>query len=276
MAALAAQNTDDVLVVAVDALDEAEGEQDLADLRQALRELARLGWLRVAVATRPLATGDVYGPGTHLYGLGVVGAQTAVTWSIWTSTGSSPLTISSLTPTLCWPRTGSPIRDHRVGPGRPTGRTRMCAHGWLEVVASRADRNYLVAGMSAFQLAEDDRILDPAISVVRPVGYAPRHRRSIDQAPRQALRAAAATRNGPADGARLWPRGRARRRAMAGLHPRARLSRRSRPGILAELKASAAADYLLETSTEPDELVTRLFHQALADELVAAPSPTPR
>ena len=38
---------------------------------------------------------------------------------------------------------------------------------------------------------------------------------------------------------------------------------------LAELKDSAAADYLLETSSEPDELVTRLFHQALADELIA-------
>jgi hypothetical protein len=29
-------------------------------------------------------------------------------------------------------------------------------------LADRADRNYLVAGMSAFQLAEDDTVLDPA------------------------------------------------------------------------------------------------------------------
>jgi hypothetical protein len=40
-------------------------------------------------------------------------------------------------------------------------------------------------------------------------------------------------------------------------------------GDLDELKDSAAADYLLETGTQPDEPVTRLFHQALADELVA-------
>ena len=71
VAALAAQSTDQVLVVAVDALDEAKSERDLADLRQVLRDLARLGWLRVAVATRPLAVGDMFGPGTHLYGLGV-------------------------------------------------------------------------------------------------------------------------------------------------------------------------------------------------------------
>ena len=63
VAALAAQNAHDVLVVAVDALDEAASDQDLAELRQALRELARLDWLRVAVATRPLAAGDLYGPG---------------------------------------------------------------------------------------------------------------------------------------------------------------------------------------------------------------------
>ncbi len=61
-----------MLLVAVDALDEAKSDQDLAELRQALRELARLNWLRIAVATRPLATRDAYAPGTHLYGLGVL------------------------------------------------------------------------------------------------------------------------------------------------------------------------------------------------------------
>ena len=72
VAALAAQDRHDVLVVAVDALDEAKSDRDLAELRQALRELARLAWLRIAVATRPLAARDIYAPGTHLYGLGVV------------------------------------------------------------------------------------------------------------------------------------------------------------------------------------------------------------
>jgi hypothetical protein len=73
VAALAKREAHDVVVVAVDALDEAASDQDRAALRQALRELARLDWLRVAVATRSLAAGDPYRPGTHLYGLGVLG-----------------------------------------------------------------------------------------------------------------------------------------------------------------------------------------------------------
>lgn len=72
VAVLTVQDRHDVLAVAVDALDEAKSYQDLAELRQALRELARLDWLRIAVATRPLAARDVYAPGTHLYGLGVL------------------------------------------------------------------------------------------------------------------------------------------------------------------------------------------------------------
>ena len=36
------------------------------------------------------------------------------------------------------------------------------------------------------------------------------------------------------------------------------------------LRQSAVADYLLQTATEPNGLVSRLFHQALADELAAS------
>src|SRR5262249_35560297 len=70
-AALVTQPSQDVLIVAVDALDEAASDQDCTELRQALREFARLDWLRVAVATPPLAAGNPYRPGTHLHGLGV-------------------------------------------------------------------------------------------------------------------------------------------------------------------------------------------------------------
>ena len=127
----------------------------------------------------------------------------------------------------------------------------------------------LSRGMSAFQLAEDRQIPRPGIRWVRPVGNSPRRWRSIDQAPGQAPRAEATSGNRTADGTLLRARSWARRQAMACLHPRCSATRRSQPKILAELKDSAAADYLLETSTQPDELVTRLFHQALADELVA-------
>ena len=64
-------------------------------------------------------------------------------------------------------------QDGFTNPGPPGGawesyRQNKDARARLaQVVASRADRNYLVAGMSAFQLAEDDTALDPASRAVR-------------------------------------------------------------------------------------------------------------
>ena len=73
VAELAAQDSHDVLVVAVDALDEAKRRTGPGG--PAARRFVTLpGWagFAFAVATRPLATRDIYGPGTHLYGLGVI------------------------------------------------------------------------------------------------------------------------------------------------------------------------------------------------------------
>ena len=136
------------------------------------------------------------------------------------------------------------------------------------VVASRADRNYLVAGMSAFQLAEDDKVLDPASALfdpsVVPSGIGEALSKYLDRLPAQRRRREAGLLTALAYG-----RG-------AGLDDQRWLAFTRALGYedvttddLAELKDSAAADYLLETSTEPGGLVTRLFHQALADELVA-------
>ena len=159
VATLATRNSHDVLVVAIDALDEAKGERDLADMRQALRELARLGWLRVAVATRPLATRDAYGPGSHLHSIGVIRGEHSrnlVDLDIGRFFAADDLI--AYAGTLL-------AQDGFTNPGPPGGaweayrqnkdtRTRLA-----RVVAGRADRNYLVAGMAAFQLAEDDRVL---------------------------------------------------------------------------------------------------------------------
>ena len=268
VAVLAAQNGDDVLVVAVDALDEAKGELDLADLRQALRDLARLGWLRVAVATRPLATRDIYGPGTHLYGLGVVrGADSRNLVDLDVGKFFAAEDLVAYADTLL-------AQEGFTNPGPPGGaweayrqdqdvRARLA-----QVVASRADRNYLVAGMSAFQLAEDDRVFDPGSAQfdpsVVPRGVGEALTKHLDRLPKQRQRREMGLLTALAYG-----RG-------AGLEDKRWLAFTRALGYeevttedLAELKDSAAADYLLETSTKPDELVTRLFHQALADELVA-------
>ena len=268
VAVLEARNSDDVLVVAIDALDEAKGERDLSDLRHALRDLARLGWLRVAVATRPLATGDMYHPGTHLYGLGAVrGADSRNLVDLDVGRFFAADDLIAYADTLL-------AQDGFTNPGPPGGaweayrqdedvRTRLA-----EVVASRADRNYLVAGMSAFQLAEDDRVLDPASvrfdpSVV-PRGVGEALTKHLDRLSEQRRRRETGLLTALAYG-----RG-------AGLEDERWLAFTRALGYkevtaedLAELKDSPAADYLLETSVHPDELVTRLFHQALADELVA-------
>ena len=268
VAALANQDGHDVLVVAVDALDEAKGERDLADLRQALRDLARLDWLRVAVATRPLASRDIYGPGNHLYSLGVIrGAESRNLVDLDVSRFFAANDLIAYADTLL-------AQDGFVNPGPPGAawesyrqnegaRTRLA-----QVVAGRADRNYLVAGMSAFQLAEDDRVFDPASTLfdpsVVPRGVGEALTKHLDRLPEQKRRRETGLLTALAYG-----RG-------AGLEDQRWLAfaraigyEEVTSGDLVELKDSAAADYLLETSTQSDELVTRLFHQALADELVA-------
>ena len=268
VATLATRNSHDVLVVAIDALDEAKGERDLADMRQALRDLARLGWLRVAVATRPLATRDAYGPGSHLHSIGVIRGEHSrnlVDLDIGRFFAADDLI--AYAGTLL-------AQDGFTNPGPPGGaweayrqnedtRTRLA-----RVVAGRADRNYLVAGMSAFQLAEDDRVFDPASALfdpsVVPRGVGEALTKHLDRLPEQKRRRETGLLTALAYG-----RG-------GGLEDERWLAFTRALGYeeittenLAELKNSPAADYLLETSSKPDELVTRLFHQALADELIA-------
>jgi hypothetical protein len=264
---LMAQDTHQVLAVAVDALDEAKSDQDLAELRQALRELARLDWLRIAIATRPLAARDAYGPGTHLYGLGVLHGETS--GNLVNLDADRFFTAGDL---IAYADTLL-AQDGFIKPGPPGGawqsyrqnrdaRTRLA-----QVVASRADRNYLVVGMSAFQLGEDDRSLDPASPLFDasdvPSGVGEALSKHLDRLPperrwrEEGLLTALAYGRGAGLDDQRWL---AFTRAL-GYHE---VTSRN----LAELKDSAAADYLLETSIGAGGLVTRLFHQALADELL--------
>src|SRR5262245_57491928 len=78
-------------------------------------------------------------------------------------TTSSPPKISTLMRTPCWLRPG------------PAGGAweRYRQDGQLrarlaQLVGDRASRNYLVAGMSAFQLAEDYQVVDPATALFDP------------------------------------------------------------------------------------------------------------
>jgi hypothetical protein len=267
VAVLTAQDRRDVLAVAVDALDEAKSDQDLAELRQALRELARLRWLRIAVATRPLAARDMYAPGTHLYGLGVTrGENSRNLVNLDSDRFFAAEDLIAYADALL-------AQNGFTNPGPPGGawkayrqdndaRTRLA-----QVVASRADRNYLVVGMSAFQLAEDDTPLDPASPLFKasdvPSGIGEALSKHLNRLPEERrwreegmLTSLAYGRGAGLDDQR-W---------LAFAHALGYNEVTSRN--LAELRTSGAADYLLETSTDAGGLVTRLFHQALADELI--------
>ena len=266
MGLLAERQGSDLLVLTVDAPDEAASDQDLDELRQALRELARLDWVRVAVATRPLAVRDHYRPGTHLHALGILAGQSSQNLIDLDSDGFSAA--EDLT------AYADALLAHDFAAHGPPGRAwewyrhNQEARGRLAgVIADRARRNYLVAGISAFQLSEDTEVCDPASADFDPAVVPS----EIGEALSKYLNRLPARRRRREKGllsALAYGRG-------AGLDDKRWLLFASALGYkdittaaLSELKASAGADYLLETSTDQGMPVTRLFHQALADEIL--------
>ena len=137
-----------------------------------------------------------------------------------------------------------------------------------KIVASHAGQNYLIVGLSAFQLAEDDKVVDPRSPQFDPSSVPG----GIGEALTKHLERLSGDRRWQVEGlltALAYGRG-------TGLEDLRWLAFTRALGYddinskdLAQLKTSAAADYLLETSFEAGEKVTRLFHQALVDELVA-------
>jgi WD40 repeat protein len=266
--ALAGRELSDVMVVAVDALDEAASDQDRSDIRRALRELSRLEWLRVAVATRPLAARYPYSAGSHLNALGVLsGADSRNLVDLDAEKYFTEEDLIGYASILL-------AQEGFAHPGPPSGaweryRHNKGAHARLaRLVAQRADRNYLVAGISALQLGEDDEIVDPASTLfditVVPSGIGEALSKYLDSLSARrrhcdiGLLTALAYRRGPGLDDERWL-------AFARVLGYTEITMSD----LAELKESGASDYLLETSIESGELVTQLFHQALADELLA-------
>ena len=266
-ATLAALETQDVLVVAVDALDEAASNYDRAQLRQALRELARLDWLRVAVATRRLSAGDPYRPGTHLYGLGVTAGPTSR--SLVDLDADKFFAAEDLTAyaSALLAQDGFTRPGPRGGAWERYRQDKELCTRLAQLVAARAGRNYLVVGIAAFHLAEDERVVDPASALfdpsVVPSGIGEALSRYLSSLPAEGghqvvgLLTALAYARGPGLDDQRWL---AFTWALGYEDVKA--------ADLAGLRSSAAADYLLQTSPEPGESVSRLFHQALADELM--------
>ena len=253
--------------VVLDALDEAASDHDREQITKALAELAILPGLRVAVATRPLTVGNPYMPGGLLAALNVTTRDDYSLVDLDSDTYFDLGGLRQFTAALL-------ARDgmRRPGPDRawtqyraqPAVRDQLAA-----VIAERAGRNFLVAAMAADRLSADPKMIDPAARGFDPtdiesgvgealskyLGQLPEERRERVRALLMAL---------------AYARG-------AGLDDPNWLAFAHALGYSATvldldiLRRSRAADYLLQTArTEHGaRRVTRLFHQALTDELLA-------
>ena len=256
-------------LVAMDALDEVATTADRRQIVELLMNLAALPGLRVAVATRPLAAGRDdryrYGPDALLPTLGITSAGSASLVDLDTDPYFDPAGVRDYAALL--------LMQVGADPGIPPGggwnryradsqlRDRLAA-----LVAGRADRNYLVAALAAEWLSRD-AVVDPAAPGFDP-GLIPA---SVGEALDKYL-----------DG--LVPRQKVRVRGLltalayargTGIEDRIWLAFATVLGYqvsvedLDELRDSAAVDYLLQTTRTADPRpVTRVFHQALTEELL--------
>lgn len=255
-----------VLVIAVDALDEAAGRDDRRRIAELLREAAVLPTSRIAVATRPLVAPDRFAPGSLFALLGVPGAKSAALIDLDTDRYFEPAGLLLFAAAML-------TQEGARHPGPPDAawtayRADPALTGRLaRLIAARARRNYLVAAMAALSISVASRVVDPAAAgfnitdVPSTVGEAlSKYLDNLPELHRQQIRTllrALAYARGDGINDTLW----LRFSAALG-HPATELD-------LALLRDSAAADYLLHTVPERSGMLTRLFHQALNDELQA-------
>jgi WD40 repeat protein len=269
IASLAALPARPSIPVAVDALDEAASDRDRRLMVEAVAELAMLSGLRVAVASRPLAVGNPYALGGLLAPLGVTGHDAPNLVDLDSDEYFDLEGLYEFAAALL--AQGGMDRPAPPGAAWTQYRINHAVRDRLAmVIAERAGRNFLVAAMAAVPLSTAREIIDPIAvgfdladipsgvgeGLSKYLDHLPEERRQHDRALLTAL--AYARGAGLLD--QMW------------LAFAAALGYDARVADLDILRRSAAADYLLQTiSTEQGTRpVTRLFHQALADELLAA------
>ena len=255
--------------VVLDALDEAASDRDRRQIIEALAELAVLPVLRVAVATRPLTAGNPFAPDGLLPSLGVAARDDHSLIDLDNDTYFDLEGLRQFAVALL----AQDGMDHPGPPGSAWMQYRA-QHGVCDrlaaVIAERAGRNFLVAAMAAVPLSTAREMTDPAAKGFDPAGIPsgvgkalskyldrlPEQRRERD---RELLTALAYARGTGLDDP-TW------------LAFAAALGYSAENADLDALRRSPAADYLLQTSTPVRGAgpLTRLFHQALTDELLAA------
>ncbi|MCP3822664.1 trypsin-like serine protease [Streptomyces sp. A3M-1-3] len=256
-------------LVVVDALDEAFTREERKEIAELLGELAVLPSLRVAVATRALATGPRENPyrlGELLPALGVTSPDSQQLVDLDTDRYFDPSGLYDYAAALL-NQSGA---EHPGPPGHawsayradPALRARLAS-----AITKRADRNYLVVAMAAYLLSTQPNVVDPAAPgfdramIPSSVGEAlDKYLDGLDERHRVrvlGLLSTLAYARGPGIDNDLWIQF-----ARALGYP---VSIED----LDELLHSAAADYLLQPTHADNGIpVTRLFHEALTDQLL--------
>jgi WD40 repeat protein len=256
--------------VVLDALDEAASDRDRQQIAEVLaEEMAVLPGLRVAVATRPLAVGNPYAHRGLLASLDVTTSDDHNLIDLDSDTYFDLEGLRQFAAALL----AQDGMDHPGPPGHAWTQYRA-RHGVCDrlaaVIAERAGRNFLVAAMAAFPLSTARTMTDPAAkwfdSAGIPSGVGEALSKYLSRLPEQRQE-----RDRELLTALAYARG-------AGLDDPAWLAFTAALGYSASvadldaLRRSPAADYLLQTLTTEHGArpVTRLFHQALTDELLAS------
>jgi WD40 repeat protein len=258
-------------LVVVDALDEVATVTARSDMVRLLIGLAGLPGMRIAVATRPLTSGTQqarYQPGGLLYDLMVRSDSSPTLVDLDTDRFFDPAGVADYAEALLT----------QVGVDRPTPHgawatyradRRLC-HRLAVKVAAQAQRNYMVAGLAADALAAQPDPVDPTdphfelAGIPASVGEAVDKYLNVltDQDPALAeqvrgLLTALAYGRGAGIDNHLW------------LDFAAALGYQAGVPQLQQLRRSPASDYLLQTVPSGEGApVTRLFHQALIEELL--------
>ena len=255
--------------VVLDALDEAASDRDRRQITEALAELAVLPGLRVAVATRILAAGNPLVQGGLLPALGIATGDDDNLIDLDSDTYFDLESLRQFAAALL-------AQDgmDRPGPSGAAWTQYRARHGVCDrlaaVIGERARRNFLVAAMAAVPLSTARAMTDPAATGFDPAAIPS----GVGEALSKYLD-------------RLSDQRRERDRGLLTALAYARGAGLEDPGWLAfagalgygasvsdldALRRSPAADYLLQTITAERGArpVTRLFHQALTDELLAS------
>ena len=245
----------------VDALDEAPRALDREQIATLVEQLARRPWVRAVAATRPLSTQGATADASLMRRLGIHDSGDDHLLNLDKDTYFDKADVEDLADQLLtqadqrFPIPGTAAETYRTDPSL---RERLA---W--VIAHSAQRNFLVAVMTASQLADAYTVVNPAspdfdiTTLPTTIGDAlDRFLNSReDGAQLRGVLTALAYAEGTGMDDSTW------------LTTTAALGYPATQADLDALRATQVADYLLQASTEADGRVIRLFHQALVDQL---------